>query len=35
VQLSRSAARFDAIHEHQLADVLTRDAPARRDDAPE
>ena len=30
VQLSRSAARFDEIHEHELADVLTRDAPARR-----
>lgn len=29
VQLSRSAARFDEIHEHELADVLTRDAPAR------
>lgn len=32
VQLSRSAARFDEIHEHELADVLTRDAPARRPD---
>ena len=29
VQLSRSAARFDQIHEHELADVLTRDAPER------
>ena len=29
VQLSRSAARFDELHEHELADVLTRDAPAR------
>jgi drug/metabolite transporter (DMT)-like permease len=33
VQLSRSAARLDEIHEHELADVLTRDAPARHDDA--
>jgi drug/metabolite transporter (DMT)-like permease len=32
VQLSRSAARFDEIHEHELADVLTRDAPARAAD---
>jgi len=31
VQLSRSAARFDEIHEHELADVLTRDSPARRE----
>jgi drug/metabolite transporter (DMT)-like permease len=31
VQLSRSAARFDEIHEHELADVLTRDASARRE----
>jgi drug/metabolite transporter (DMT)-like permease len=33
VALSRSAAAFDEIHEHQLADVLTRDAPARRGEA--
>jgi drug/metabolite transporter (DMT)-like permease len=32
VQLSRSAARFDEIHEHELADVLTRDAPERREE---
>jgi len=31
VQLSRSAARFDEIHEHELADVLTRDSPERRE----
>jgi drug/metabolite transporter (DMT)-like permease len=31
VQLSRSAARFDEIHEHELADVLTRDAPTRQE----
>jgi len=29
VQLSRSAARLDAIHEHELADVLTRGTRAR------
>jgi drug/metabolite transporter (DMT)-like permease len=29
VQLSRSAARLDEIHEHELADVLTRGAPGR------
>ncbi|MFN8026117.1 MAG: DMT family transporter [Acidimicrobiia bacterium] len=31
VQLSRSAARFDEIHEHELADVLTREARARNE----
>jgi drug/metabolite transporter (DMT)-like permease len=35
VQLSRSAARLDEIHEHEIADVLTRDARARHEDAPE
>jgi drug/metabolite transporter (DMT)-like permease len=32
VQLSRSAARFDELHEHELADVITRDSPSRRQD---
>jgi len=32
VVLSRSAARFDEIHEHELADVLTRRAAGRADE---